>query len=101
MRGRVIGGGGRFRPWDSDRGGNAEPARVLLLGAGREGVVEGSELGVHLGGEVVEDPLAGRGLVVATGQQELPGVRLPDALAPRGEELGEVAVLRRGLLRSG
>src|SRR3954451_17624175 len=100
MRGRVIGGGGRFRPWGSDRGGNAEPARVLLLGARREGVVEGSELGVHLGGEVVEDPLPGGGLVVATGQQQLPRLGLPVPLAALGEELGEVAVLGRRLLRS-
>src|SRR5215217_2484625 len=86
----------------SDSGGDPEAARVLLLGAGRQGVVEGPELCVHLGGEVVEDLLPGRRLVVAAGQQQLPGVRLAVALTALRHEVRQVAVLRgRLLLRGG
>src|SRR3954462_12614524 len=83
----------------SDGGRDPEPARVLLLGAGRESVVEVPELGVHLGGEVVEDLLPRGRLVVAASQQQLPRLRLAIALATLGQELREVGVLRRRLLR--
>src|SRR5919112_3253664 len=95
VTGRVMDGCGSG---GSDRGGDPEPARVLLLGAGRQGVVELAELGVHVGGQVVEDLAPGRRLVVAAGQQQLPGLRLPVALAPLGQELRQVGVLGCRLL---
>src|SRR3954466_11001990 len=60
----------------SDGGRDPEAPCVLLLGAGGQGVVQRPELLEGLGGEVVEQALPGRGLVVAAGQQQLPGLRL-------------------------
>src|SRR3954447_9442872 len=83
----------------SDAGGDPEAARVLLLGAGRQGVVEGAEFRVHRRVEVVEDLLPAGRLVVGAGQEQLPGLRLAVALAPLGQELREVGVLGGRLLR--
>src|SRR4051794_828194 len=85
----------------SDGGRDAEPSLVLLLGAGREGVVQRAELLERLGGEVVEDLLPGGRLVVAAGEQQLPRLRLPVPLAALGQYLGEVPVLGRVLLLAG
>ena len=95
--GRVIDGG---RP-RSDGGGHAVPARVLLLRAGGQGVVELTELGVHAGLQVVEDARPRGGLVVAAGEQQLPGLRLAVTLAALGDELLQVPVLRGRLLLRG
>ena len=83
----------------SDGGGDPEAAHVLLLGAGRQGVVEGAEFLVHRRVEIVEDLLPAGRLVVAAGQQQLPRLRLPVALAALGQELRQVGVLRGRLLR--
>src|SRR3712207_4998091 len=93
VTGRVIDGAAR-----SDGGRRAVPARVLLLRAGGQGVVELAELGVHARVQVVEDLRPRRGLVVAAGEQQLPRLGLAVALAPLGDELRQVAVLRGGLL---
>src|SRR3954452_16549487 len=85
----------------SDARRDPEAAHVLLLGAGREGVVEGAEFLVHRWVEVVEDLLPARRLVVAAGQEQLPGLRLTVPLAALGQEVGKVGVLRGGLLRRG
>src|SRR5690349_14079437 len=85
----------------SDSGGNAVPPPVLLLRAGGQRVVELAELVDRLRRQVVEDALPGGGLVVAAGQQQLPGLRLPVAPGPVGEELREIAVLGRRLLLRG
>src|SRR3954468_18980439 len=85
----------------SDGGRDPVAPCVLLLGAGGKGVVEGAQLLDRLGGEVVEELPPGRGLVVAAGQQQLPGLRLAVALAALGDELGQVGVLGGRLLRRG
>src|ERR671927_261612 len=85
----------------SDAARDAVPAGVLLLGARGQDVVELAELLDHVGGQVVEQALPGRGLVVAAGQQQLPGARLPVALAALGDELREVPVLGGVLLLLG
>src|SRR4051812_18345304 len=74
---------------------------VLLLGADGERVVQRPQLLDRLGGEVVEDPLPGRRVVVGAGQQQVPGLRLAVALGPLDEELREVAVLGGRLLLPG
>src|SRR5438067_1449604 len=74
VSGRVMAGfrGGGSRSGGSDGRRDPEPPLVLLLGAGRQGVVERAELVQRLGGEVVEDALPGRRLVIAAGEQQLP-----------------------------
>src|SRR4051812_125528 len=55
VMGRVTTGGAPGPQRRSDRGGDPVPARVLLLGADGQDVVELPELGVHLGVEIVEE----------------------------------------------
>src|SRR5215211_7927742 len=74
---------------------------VLLLSTGGQRVVQRAQLLDRLGGQVVEDPLPGRRLVVGPGQQQVPGLGLAVTLVPLDEELGEVAVLRGRLLLLG
>ena len=56
--------------------------------------------GVHIA-QVVEDPAPGGRIVVAAGQQQLPGLRLAVPLPPLGQDLRQVLVLGGGLLFAG